>query len=79
MHRTDHYVQPGEERRERIGILLQKIPIIGRLIAHCARKPPLVFLPILFKVRCTTQQFIIGINLIELHLNNASGLSTKQE
>jgi len=36
VHRTDHYVQPGEKRRESIGILLQKIPIIGRLIAHCA-------------------------------------------
>ncbi|KAF8323587.1 Alpha/Beta hydrolase protein [Cantharellus anzutake] len=33
--RAEHLAQPGEAKRELIGVFLQKIPLIGRLIAHC--------------------------------------------
>ncbi|KAF8337936.1 uncharacterized protein EI90DRAFT_3041104 [Cantharellus anzutake] len=34
--RSDRYTQQGEERRELVGMLLQRIPIFGRLFAPCA-------------------------------------------
>jgi hypothetical protein len=33
--RAEHLAIPGEARREQIGVFLQKIPLIGRVIAHC--------------------------------------------
>jgi len=33
--RAQHLAQPGEQKRETIGIMLQKIPVIGRFVAHC--------------------------------------------
>ncbi|KAF8310018.1 alpha/beta-hydrolase [Clavulina sp. PMI_390] len=32
--RAAHLLQPGEQRREQIGVLIQKIPLIGRVAAH---------------------------------------------
>jgi hypothetical protein len=34
VQRAQHLALPGEHKREAIGILLQKIPILGRIIAH---------------------------------------------
>lgn len=36
--RAEHLAIPGEARREQIGVFLQKIPLIGRVIAHCTSK-----------------------------------------
>ena len=33
--RADKYKNPSEQKREQFGVLLQKIPIIGRFVAHC--------------------------------------------
>lgn len=32
--RAEHLAIPGEAKREQIGVLLQKIPVLGRVLAH---------------------------------------------